>query len=113
MFSAVLGDNILYRLAVYVFVGMSAGYAAIVTWNSVLVPWIRATLLSGEPLRVALGVIPLALGRAAAVQGECPPEPARGTHNGAADRRGRSGRADRRSQRHARAVSVRRDASRP
>ncbi|MBK9122057.1 MAG: hypothetical protein IPM16_02905 [Chloroflexi bacterium] len=62
VFSAVLGDNILYRLAVYVFVGMSAGYAAIVTWNSVLVPWIRSTILSGEPLRVVLGVIPLALG---------------------------------------------------
>lgn len=62
VFSAVLGDNYLYRLAVYVFVGMSAGYAAIVTWNSVLIPWIRSTLLSGDPVRVVFGAIPLALG---------------------------------------------------
>lgn len=62
VFSAILGDNYLYRLAVYVFVGMSAGYAAVVTWNSVLVPWINATLLSGDPVRVGFGAIPLVLG---------------------------------------------------
>lgn len=62
VFSAVLGDNLLYRLAVYVFVGMSAGYAAVVTWNSVLLPWVRDTLLSGDPVRVVYGAIPLLLG---------------------------------------------------
>src|SRR5690606_39819243 len=63
VFSAALGDNLLYRLAVYVFVGMSAGYAAVVTWNSVLLPWVRDTLLSGEPVRVVYGAIPLVLDR--------------------------------------------------
>lgn len=62
VFSAILGDNLLYRLAVYIFVGMSAGYAALVTWNSVLLPWVKITLLSGDPIRVIYGVIPLILG---------------------------------------------------
>ncbi|MBK8134860.1 MAG: hypothetical protein IPK52_03305 [Chloroflexi bacterium] len=62
VFSALLGDNFFYRLAVYVFVGMSAGYAAVVTWNSVLIPWIRDTILSGEPVRVVYGSVPLVLG---------------------------------------------------
>lgn len=62
VFSAVLGDNILYRLAVYIFVGMSAGYAAVVTWYSVILPWVRTTLLSGDTLLVAYGAVPLVLG---------------------------------------------------
>ena len=46
IFSYLLGDNILYRLAVYVFVGLAAGYITVVTWDSVIWPWINGTVLN-------------------------------------------------------------------
>jgi uncharacterized membrane protein YjfL (UPF0719 family) len=42
VFSYLLGDNFLYRLAVYLFVGLVAGYVAIVTVESILLPWLDA-----------------------------------------------------------------------
>lgn len=64
VFSYILGDNILYRLAVYIFVGLAAGYIAIVTWETVLLPWLNATLLRPDAavLELVLGLIPLILG---------------------------------------------------
>lgn len=64
IFSYVLGDNFLYRIAVYVFVGLSAGYITVVTVENVLLPWLRGTLLAantglGERI---LGLLPLILG---------------------------------------------------
>lgn len=64
IFSYVLGDNIFYRLAVYVFVGLAAGYVTLVTVESVLLPWLNGTLLAptagvGER---ALGAVPFILG---------------------------------------------------
>jgi len=64
VFSYILGDNVLYRLAVYIFVGLAAAFIAIVTWDSVIWPWINGTLLSptaGIGDRV-IGVVPLILG---------------------------------------------------
>lgn len=61
VFSYVLRDNFLYRVAVYVFVGLAAGYIAILTVESVLLPWIRATLLSRELPKLGLGLIPVLL----------------------------------------------------
>lgn len=64
VFSFVLGDNFLYRLAVYVFVGLAAGYVAVVTVESVILPWVYATVLQTDaPLitRVA-GAIPILFG---------------------------------------------------
>jgi hypothetical protein len=62
VFSYLLGDNFLYRLAVYIFVGLSAGFIAIVTVESVLLPWFKATMLSGNPGGIIIGLIPLLLG---------------------------------------------------
>ncbi len=64
IFSYLLGDNFLYRIAVYVFVGLSAGYITIVTIESVLLPWLSGTLLTPEPQvgGIILGVIPFLLG---------------------------------------------------
>lgn len=64
VFSYILGDNILYRLAVYVFVGLTAGYVLIVTWDSVLTPWLNGTLLAQNASmgNMIVGVIPLVLG---------------------------------------------------
>jgi hypothetical protein len=64
VFSYILGDNVLYRLAVYIFAGLSAGYIAIVTWDSVLRPWINGTILSpGAGIGgIIFGAIPLVIG---------------------------------------------------
>ena len=38
VFSYLIGDNPLFRIAVYLFIGVSSGYAATVVWHHVLVP---------------------------------------------------------------------------
>lgn len=48
IFSYLLGDNFLYRLAVAVLVGVAAGYVAVVAVESVIVPWVDATLLAEQ-----------------------------------------------------------------
>jgi hypothetical protein len=62
VFSYLLGDNFLYRLATYVFVGLAAGFVTMVTVESVLLPWLRLTVQSGEMGNAVLGAIPLVLG---------------------------------------------------
>lgn len=62
VFSYLLGDNVLYRLAVYIFVGLAAGYVTMVTVESVILPWIRGTLLSGDTGTQIVGGLPLLLG---------------------------------------------------
>jgi hypothetical protein len=61
VFSYVLGDNILYRIAVYVLVGLSAGYITIVTVESVLIPWFIRTVGTGNPVNTGIGLIPVML----------------------------------------------------
>jgi hypothetical protein len=70
VFSYLLGDNILYRLALHVLIGAAAGYAAIVAAESVIVPWLDDTLLvergdrdlaTVTALRV-VGTVPLLVG---------------------------------------------------
>ena len=62
VFSYLLGDNFLYRLAVYIFVGLAAGYVTMVTVESVILPWIRGTLNSGDIGTQIVGALPLLLG---------------------------------------------------
>lgn len=62
VFSYLLGDNFLYRLAIYVFVGLTAGFVTIVTIESVLLPWFRLTIQSGDTGGTILGALPLILG---------------------------------------------------
>jgi hypothetical protein len=38
IFSYLIGDNPLFRIAVYIFIGVSSGYAATVIWHYILVP---------------------------------------------------------------------------
>ncbi len=45
--SYLIGDNPLFRVAVYIFVGVSAGYAAAVAWWQVLFPRLMLPLLTG------------------------------------------------------------------
>lgn len=59
--SYIIGDNILFRLAVYIFIGVASGYAAIlilynVLWYQVLVPVLQI-FTEGTPLNLAAYVI--------------------------------------------------------
>ena len=51
VFSYLLGDNVLYRIAIHVLVGVAAGYIAVVAIESVLVPWLDDTLLAEQGAR--------------------------------------------------------------
>jgi hypothetical protein len=70
VFSYLLGDNFLYRLAVHLLVGAAAGTIAIVAVESVLVPWLDTTLLADQGSRSdavmtgirALGTVPFLFG---------------------------------------------------
>lgn len=78
IFSYLLGDNVLYRLAISVFVGLAAAFTAIVTFESVILPLLQsvteneeavflliaallAFMLLFKPLRGASGLTNLAL----------------------------------------------------
>jgi hypothetical protein len=68
VFSYILGDNILFRLAVHIFIGVASGYAAIlilynVLWYQVLVPVIQV-FIAGQALNLAayfIGIMPAVL----------------------------------------------------
>jgi hypothetical protein len=61
--SYLIGDNPLFRAAVYVFVGVAAGYVAAVAWNEIIVALLIQPITSGEvfvnPGLAASLVIPL------------------------------------------------------
>ena len=49
IFSYLIGDNPLFRIAVYLFICVSSGYAATVVWYSVLVPKLFQPLTARDP----------------------------------------------------------------
>jgi hypothetical protein len=66
IFSYLIRDNFLYRIAVHVLVGATAGYIAIAAIVDVIIPWIEATSLTTDTqvdagVR-ALGLFPLLIG---------------------------------------------------
>jgi hypothetical protein len=55
LLSYLVADNPLYRLAAHLFIGLSAGYAVVLAWHTVIAPsLLRLTALSGDPLTAAL-----------------------------------------------------------
>ena len=66
VFSYLLGDNALYRLAEHIFVGVAVGYAAVVVFHNVLVPKLLAPIFEAVRARdwyqFQLLLLPLALG---------------------------------------------------
>lgn len=48
VFSYLLGDNPFFRLAVHIFIGVSAAYVALVTINNVLIPRLIVPLIEGS-----------------------------------------------------------------
>jgi len=61
VFSYLIGDNLLFRIAVYLFIGSASGYAAAVAWYQLLLPKLAALQLD-DPLQLLIGFIPFFLG---------------------------------------------------
>ncbi len=61
IFSYLIGDNPLFRVAVYIFVGVSAGYVAAVAFRQVILPDLLIPFFD-SPLEHALLIVPLILG---------------------------------------------------
>ena len=61
IFSYLIGDNPLFRLATYLFIGVSSGYAAAAIWHYVLIPKLFNPLRSNDPAQLILAVIPFIL----------------------------------------------------
>jgi hypothetical protein len=64
IFSYMLGDNFMFRLAVHIFIGVAAGYILMVVWNSVIWMHLVDPLRTGEPVEALLALVPLALSAA-------------------------------------------------
>jgi len=60
--SYLIGDNPLFRLAIHIFVGVSAGYSASVAWQQVLWPKLFQPLLFGSMQQRLLLMVPSILG---------------------------------------------------
>jgi hypothetical protein len=60
--SYLIGDNPIFRIAIYIFIGVSAGYVAAVVWHQVLYPRLLLPLLSAGLGERLLLIIPLVLG---------------------------------------------------
>ena len=60
--SYLIGDNPAFRVAVYIFVGVSAGYAAAVAWWQVLFPKLIVPLVTGNFSERLLPLVALILG---------------------------------------------------
>lgn len=62
VFSYLLGDSPLFKIAVYLFVGVSAGYIVAVAWHQALMPALFVPLFSASDPQRFLLLIPLVLG---------------------------------------------------
>jgi hypothetical protein len=61
IFSYLIGDNILFRFAASLFIGVSAGYVAVILLFQVVYPRLIYPLLTGTVLERSFTLIPLAL----------------------------------------------------
>ncbi len=61
VFSYLIGDNPLYRVALHIFVGASVAYAVVVAWHAILRPLLLDWVLRGN-VNVLLGLVPFLLG---------------------------------------------------
>lgn len=57
VFSYLLGDNPFFRLAVHIFIGVSAAYVALVTINNVLIPRLIVPLINGSRGEMILSIL--------------------------------------------------------
>lgn len=61
IFSYLIRDNFLYRIAVHLLIGAAAGYGAIAAVNDVITPWVNVTLRNSDaaPAVRAMGLLPI------------------------------------------------------
>lgn len=57
VFSYLLGDNPFFRLAIHIFIGVSAAYVALVTINNVLIPRLIVPLVDGSRGEMLLSIL--------------------------------------------------------
>ncbi len=62
IFSYLIGDGPLFRIAVYLFIGVASGYAAAVVVRQVIVPKFSAFPTSSLYQQIVFGIIPVILG---------------------------------------------------
>ena len=55
-----LGDNVLFRIVTSIFIGVAAGYAAVIVWYNVLLPHLILPLL-GDRTQLLFALVPLIL----------------------------------------------------
>jgi hypothetical protein len=60
--SYLIGDNPAFRVAIYLFIGVSAGYVAAVAWHQVLYPRLFLPLRTGIFTDPLLPIVPLVMG---------------------------------------------------
>jgi len=61
LLSYVIGDNVIYRLALHLFVGVAAGYAGLVVIYKVITPYLIIPMSSGDTTLAILAGVPLVL----------------------------------------------------
>lgn len=61
VFSYILGDNVLFRVATYLFIGSAAGYAAVIAWYNVIWPHLLSPLVFGSQPERLFVLFPLVL----------------------------------------------------
>jgi len=61
LLSYVIGDNVIYRLALHLFVGVAAGYVGLVAIYKVITPYLIVPMTSGDTTLAALAAVPLLL----------------------------------------------------
>ena len=61
VFSYIFGDNVLFRVAIYLFIGVASGYAAVIAWYNVIWPQLLRPLVFGSQSERLFVLFPLAL----------------------------------------------------
>lgn len=62
IFSYLVGDNPLFRLAVHIFVGVTAGYVGLIVWQQVIINKLFAPMFVGDLSITILLIFPLVMG---------------------------------------------------
>jgi hypothetical protein len=60
--SYVVGDNPLFRLAIHIFVGVTAGYVTLIVWQQVIINKLIAPMLMGDWPQAIVLIFPLVMG---------------------------------------------------
>jgi hypothetical protein len=61
VFSYLIGDNLFFRIAVYLFIGVASGYAAVIVWHFVIIPKLIQPFLAFDPLAIVAFVLAVSL----------------------------------------------------